>query len=103
MAVGREAVPKTCWVSRSSSRNGSVRISIGGPPSTRWDNNVVPLLREDLQEGLEVFVALAGGRRPPPGPASPLRAGRRVVHGSPGRIARGGKEVYARSRSNICS
>src|SRR5918998_458503 len=34
MAVGRDqvpgALPNTCWVSRSSSRNGSVRISIAG-------------------------------------------------------------------------
>src|SRR5688500_998715 len=34
MAVGRDQVPgrlpNTCWVSRSSSRNGSVRISIAG-------------------------------------------------------------------------
>jgi len=28
MAAGRVAVPKTCWVSRSSSRKGSVRINI---------------------------------------------------------------------------
>ena len=27
-AAGRVAVPKTCWVSRSSSRKGSVRINI---------------------------------------------------------------------------
>src|SRR3990170_1806663 len=28
MAAGRVAVPNTCWVSRSRSRNGSVRINI---------------------------------------------------------------------------
>src|ERR1700745_565176 len=28
IAAGRAAVPKTCWVSRSSSRNGSVRMSM---------------------------------------------------------------------------
>ena len=29
MAAGRAAVPNTCWVKRSRSRNGSVRISMG--------------------------------------------------------------------------
>src|SRR5829696_6914277 len=28
MAAGRAAVPKTCWATRSSSRNGSVRINM---------------------------------------------------------------------------
>jgi hypothetical protein len=28
IAVGRTSVPNTCWVSRSRSRNGSVRINI---------------------------------------------------------------------------
>ncbi len=30
IAAGRAAVPSTCWVSRSSSRNGSVRMSMIG-------------------------------------------------------------------------
>ena len=32
MAAGRAAVPKTCWVNRSSSRNGSMRMSMAVPP-----------------------------------------------------------------------
>jgi hypothetical protein len=40
MAAGRAAVPKTCWVSLSSSRNGSVRINI---ISHSFDNVVVAL------------------------------------------------------------
>src|SRR4051794_8133909 len=63
MAVGRAGVPKTCWGKRSSSRNGSGRISIGGPPSTSRDSKDVPPRHENMQVQLQVFLGLGVKRR----------------------------------------
>src|SRR5215217_309797 len=68
MAAGRDGVPTICWARRSSSRKGSVRISMEEPPLVGLAHSLYPIHRE-------VASGFAGLWAPAPGSGAAVELG----------------------------